>query len=296
MVSVDAQFPQNPQLLSPEATDTLVQRVNTQIDQGTLNADNPLLLRQLIECLGDARGMTRLSIVEILGALGTVATPYLQESLSHHTNPTVRRSSAKALAAIADPTAVPTLIHALLTDTDTVARGSSAGALAKMGEVAVPELLKILESPDYPDAAKGHAAWALGFIGRDAQPYLAQALSSDSPEVRAAMVGAIESVARENPGEGMEDLLINALGDPAGIVRCDAAAALGTLAYQPATSVLIELLEHEDWETRRAAALSLMKIGDSHAIAALETARDREPESSVETVLKLAISQLKQQL
>ncbi|NEO83955.1 MAG: HEAT repeat domain-containing protein [Spirulina sp. SIO3F2] len=296
MVSVEAQFPQEPQLLSPEATDEFVQSVNEQIAQGTLDIDEPLLLKQLIECLGDTRGMTRLSIVELLGELGTVATPYLQESLAHHENPTVRRSSAKTLAAIADPTAVPALIQALLTDADAVVRGSSAGALAKMGETAVQQLLQILESPDYPGTIKGQAAWALGFIGRDAQPYLTQALSSNSPEVRAAIVGAIESVARENPSEGMEDLLINALSDPAEMVRCEAAAALGTLAYQPALPILVELLEHIDWETRRAAALSIMKIGDPQAIAALETARDRESEAAVETVLKLAISQLKQRL
>lgn len=78
-------------------------------------------------------------------------------------------------------------------------------------------------------------------------------------------------------------------------VRCEAAAVLGNLAYKPAVSRLIPLLEHPEAETRKSAALSLMKIKDTEAIAALEKALEKEAENSIATVIKLAISQLQRQ-
>jgi bilin biosynthesis protein len=76
-------------------------------------------------------------------------------------------------------------------------------------------------------------------------------------------------------------------------VRCEAAAALGNLAYKPAIPNLIELLHHSDGESRRAAALSLMKVGDRSAIEPLQTALAQESEPAVQGVIKLAISQIK---
>ena len=296
MVNSETQFGQNPVLLAQAETDELLQKVSEQITQKSLAPNNPQLLMQLVECLGDSRGMTRLRVAETLGKIGKPATSFLQDALSHHSNPVVRRAAAKTLTLIADSSSIPTLLHALLNDDDTVVKGSSVAALARMGEAAVPQLLDILAAPEHPSGIKGHAAWALGFIGADAQEYLYQALSSDSSEVRAAVVGAIAKVAYEKPEEGGFDILINALNDAAETVRCEAAAALGNLGHRPALPQLIELLRHADWETRKSAALALMKIGDVETLDPLKATLNQESETAVRKVIELAITQIDKQL
>jgi bilin biosynthesis protein len=250
----------------------------------------------MIESMGDSRGMVRLSFAEALGKVGKPATPLLMEAVANHPNPVVRRASAKTLTLIADPIAVPTLVNALLNDEDTVVKTSAVGGLAKIGEAAVPALLKILASTEYPESAKGHAVWALGFIGAEAKEYLYREINSDSADVRAAVVGAIAKIAEEGTEEGAFDILVNALTDSSLMVRCEAASALGSLAYQPAIPNLVELLHHPDWETRNAAALALMKIGDRTALEPLQAALTQEEEAGVQAVIKLAISQIERQL
>jgi bilin biosynthesis protein len=285
------------QLQFQSATDALLQKVSEQVDLETFDPHDEELLADLVERLGDPRGITRLRVATTLGEIGEPATPFLLDALTNHPNVTVRRAAGKTLTIIADPIAVPALVHALLNDEDTVVRGSAVGALARMGDAAVPALIKILSEPEQPESTKGHAAWALSFIGSEAKSSLYREIDSDSPTVRAAVVGAITKIAQENPAEDVAfKLLIKALRDPDGMVRCEAAAALGNLAYRPARVELLELLHHPDWESRKSAALALMKLGDKQAIADLEASLGQETETSVQTVLKLAISQLTKKL
>ena len=273
-------------------TDALLQMVNEQIALHTFDPNDHQLLKQMVEGMGDSRGMVRLGFAQALGEIGKPATPFLLEALSHHPNPVVRRAAAKTLTLIADPIAIPDLLHALLNDQDTVVQGSAVGALAQIGEAAVPALLDILASPEHPESIKGHAAWALAFMGVQAKEHLYRELNSDSAEVRAAVVGAIAKIAPEDSDGGAFNILVNALTDPAENVRCEAAAVLGNLAYRPAIPNLVELLHHPDWESRKAAALALMKIRDSAALAPLQAALTQEPEVAVQKVIKLAISQI----
>ena len=292
MVNSEIQFSQPTVSLTHAETDHLLQTVSDQLSQGILDQNDEYTLKRLVECLGDTRGMTRLRVAETLGSIGKPATPFLQIALEHHTNPVVRRAAAKTLTLIADPNTIPALLNALLRDPDTVVKGSSVAALAKMGTAVVPDLLKILESSDSPNATKGHAAWALAFIGADAQDYLYQALDSDSSEVRAAIVGAIAKVAEEMSETDGLQILIDALQDPAGIVRYEAAVALGNLSYQPALPKLLDLLHHEDWETRKSAALALMKIGDARSVESLHQRLLTEPEPAVQKVIELSIARI----
>jgi bilin biosynthesis protein len=282
--------------IAPAEADALLEMVTEQMTLDTFNPEDHNLLKKMVECLGDSRGMVRLGFAETLGEIGEPATPFLLEALAGHPNVVVRRAAAKTLTIIADPDAVPHLVHALLNDEDTVVKGSSVGALARTGEAAVPVLLDILASPEHPESTKGHAAWALAFIGAEAKEYLYQAITSDSPEVRYAVVGAIAKVAQEEPKADLFAILINALTDADENVRCEAAAALGNLAHKPAIPNLVESLHHPSWETRKAAALALMKMGDRAVIEPLQTTLAQEPEAPVQTVLKLAISQVERQL
>ena len=279
-------------MLSQEQTDALVASVTEQITLDTFDPDNAEVLTQLVEGLGDTRGMMRLRIAETLGEIGEPAVPYLCDGLAKHENPVVRRAAAKTLTLIADPATVPNLLHALLNDEDTVVKGSSVGAMARIGEPAVQALLEILAEPERPESMKGHAAWALAFMGSDAKDLVFKELNSPSATVRAAVVGVISKVAQEEHDEDAYMLLIQALSDKDVNVRCEAAAALGNAAYAPAGETFRQLLGHEDWETRKAAALGLMKIGDPAAIEPLQAALERESEASIKPIYTLAVTQL----
>jgi bilin biosynthesis protein len=282
--------------ISPEETDTLLIQVNANLHDGIFDAQNSQVMQKLVESLGDTRGLVRLRCAETLAGIGKPATPFLVVALANHPNVVVRRAAAKTLTLIADTAAIPTLIDSLLTDEDTVVKGSSVGALARMGEAAVPVLLDILASGEHPESTKGHAAWALAFIGTEAKELVYRQIDSDSAVVRAAVVGAIASIAQEHPEEQAFTVLTNALADADANVRSEAASALGTLAHRSAIPQLVELLRHADGDTRKAAALALMKIGDVTVLDSLNAAREQEPDAAIQGVMKLAISQLEKQV
>ncbi len=272
--------------------DALLEVVTEQISLDTFDSQDSDCLKQLVESLGDSRGLTRLRVAETLGDIGTPATPFLLDALTNHANVVVRRAAAKTLTLIADPIAIPQLIHAALNDEDTVVKGSSVGALARTGESAVPPLLDILASPTTSESTKGHAAWALAFIGAEAKEYLYPAIESDLPEVRSAVVGAIAKVAQDEPKPDLFELLLKSLFDRDINVRCEAAAAIGNLSYKPGIPKLVELLNDPGWESRKAAALSLMKMGDRAVLEPLQARLAEETEAPVQAVLKLAIGQV----
>ncbi len=278
--------------MSPEEVDQFLAAARTDVAQQTFDPTDRQRLHRMVECMGDSRGMVRLGFADTLGRIGKPATPFLLDALREHPDPVVRRASAKTLTLIADPETVSPLVHALLHDEDTVVKGSAVGALARIGAASVQVLLDILASPSHPESTKGHAAWALAFIGMEAKEYLYREIGSDSESVRTAVVGAIAKIAQESGETEAFDLLTNALNDSSETVRCEAAAVLGNLAYKPAVTPLVELLNHPSGETRKAAALSLMKIKDKSAIALLQKASDRESDPAVEPIIKLAIAQL----
>ncbi|MGB3787039.1 MAG: HEAT repeat domain-containing protein [Phormidesmis sp.] len=284
--------PSQPTLLSHAEADALIVEVQTQQNTGTFDANDTQLIEQLIEGFNDTRGMKRLAFAEILGKVGEPATPALIDGLAHHENPTVRRACAKTMTLIADPTTIPTLVHSLLHDDDTVVRGSAVGALAVMGEAAAPILLDIIASPDYPDSSKGLATWGLSFIGTAGAQHLYKAIDSEHEEVRSAVVGALTSLAQDNDDQEALGLIISSLSDSSAMVRSESAAALGKLSNSDMVPHLTTVLTDRDSNVRKTAAMALMKIGDSGAIAPLKTALASEPDSTLQPVFRLAISQL----
>ena len=275
----------------PSLEDLLVQ-VTEQIDTLSIDPDDQALFTRLVEGFADPRESIRLRIADVLGEIGEPATPALTDGLLYHQNPIVRGSCAKTLMLFGDEEAIPTLIEAALHDQDAVVRGSAVAALARTGEAAVPELVRILADERTPETTKGLAAWALAFVGSEAESLLRQALDTEDISVRAAVVGAFAKITKEAPQASNFQILIDALHDPAADVRAAASTALGELAYQPAVPALITLLDAADWETRKAAALALMKVGDEGAIAPLQTALSSENDPSKQAIYMLAIRQL----
>ena len=274
--------------------DNLLQMVKEQIALNTFDCTNQKLLKQMVEGLGDSRGLVRLAFAEALGEIGKPATPFLTEALANHSNVVVRRAAAKTLTIISDNSAVPNLLHSFLNDEDTVVRSSSAGALARTGEVAAPPLLDILASTEYSEDIKGHAAWALAFIGSKASEHLYKALNDGSLDVRCAVVGALGHVAQEESDEKSCKLLVSSLKDPEALIRTEAAAALGQINYPPAVEHLITATQDTDLDVRKAAINSLGKMGDPKAMDALQAILDDEQEV-VRILAKLAIAQIERQ-
>ena len=284
----------NPVLDIQSANDMLIQKVNDQISLGTFDNSDRQLLSQLVEGLGDPRGLVRLRFAETIGEIGELFTPFLTEALANHPNVVLRRAAAKTLTIIADPSAVPNLLFSFLNDPDTVVRSSAAGALARTGEASASALLGILESPDQPQDIKGQAAWALSFIGADAAEHLYKALNSDSLDVRCAVIGAIGHVAQEQLDEKSCNILISALTDPEPIIRTEATAAFGQVNYPPAIPHLILALQDSDLGVRKAAINALGKIGNASVIKSLQPLLDDELEV-LRVLAKLAIAQINRQ-
>lgn len=284
-----------PVQLSQEENDALLATITTQVNSDSFDASDRQTLQQLVESLGDARGLVRMGFAEALGKIGKPATPMLLAAIESHPDPVVRRAAAKTMTLIADQRAIPVLVRALLEDDDTVVQCSAVGAMAVMGEDAIPSLIGVLYSPEYPESAKGLAAWAIAFIGPQAKQLVFSEFESDSPTVRSAVVGVVSKVLQDEDDDKAYALLLQALDDPDLEVRCEAASAVGAIAYKPAIPKCIELLAREDAETRKAGALALMKIGDRSAITALNAALEKETDAGVQPVLKLAITQLERQ-
>jgi len=287
----------SPDVLNSEETDALYEAVRHQITgktfDATSNIQDKTTLQQMVESLGDKRGITRLHFAEAIGAIGTSATPYLIQAVTHHANPVVRRAAAKTLTLIGDPAAVPTLIHSLLNDPDTVVRTSVTGALARSGEASVSALLEVIAAPETPKDSKGLATWALAFIGSAAKVHIMKAIDSPIPEVRTAVISTLGAIALETRDEATIALLIQALDDTDTDARSEATTALSNIQYQPAVPKLIELLhQHPEPETRKAAALALMKMGNQMAVPELKAATENETSPIVLPVIKLAVVQL----
>ena len=291
-----AQSEVNSVLMSEAEVDHFLAKVRQEVAENTFDVTNQECLQNMVRCLGDSRGMVRLGFADTLGKVGKPALPFLLAALRDDPDPVVRRASGKTLTLIAAPEAIPTLVHALLNDQDTVVKGSVVGALARTGAAAVPVLLEILASPEHPESIKGHATWALSFIGQEAKEYLEDALQSKSTAVRAAMVGVLAKIAEDEEEDEAFNLLIKLLQDEAETIRSEAAAALANLNNPAATSPLLDLLVDVNGESRKAAALALMKLKDPIALKGLENALSLETEPQIQQLIKLAISQIEQQV
>ena len=124
--------------------------------------------------------------------------------------------------------------------------------------------------------------------------YLYQALNSPSLTVRCAVIGAIGHVAQEKTDEKSCQLLIDALADAEATIRAEAAAALAQLDYPSAVPHLIQSLQDEDLDVRKASINALGKSGDVSVLEHLKPLlEDSNP--AISTLAKLAIAQIERQ-
>jgi bilin biosynthesis protein len=276
------------------ADEALLAEVQQQITLFTFNPDDGERVGRLVEGLGADRDPLRAQLIATLGEIGDDLTPALTAALLTHGNPLVRQGCAKALAKIGDPDAVPSLIQALRTDGDPVTQSSAAAALARIGGAAVPALLDLMVS-DAPEAAKGQAVWALTNGGDEAAAQIYQAAQADWPEIRAAVIPALQHLAQATQSREALKALVVGLDDRSARVRSAAANALGQLKSRSATSALVQALSDDESEVRSAAILALGKItagSDDPALLAVLAAGLTDPVEAVRAVTKLAMSQI----
>ncbi|WP_255441246.1 HEAT repeat domain-containing protein [Synechococcus sp. BSA11S] len=281
--------------LSESEASLLAADLKKQLRSGERPQGDEILIEKMVAGLGDPRGLMRLTFAESLGAIGTAAVPALCHALRTHENVTVRRAAAKTLTLIADPEALPVLVDALLNDGDPVVQGSAVGAMAATGECAVDALIAVLSSSESSSMHLGLAGWGLAFVGAQAPAALRRAARSSHTEVRIAAIAALgEQIQSLNDQEARE-LVIEALGDSAELVRAEAVILLGKL-HEPtwATPLLKPLLDDNSAQVRKNTALSLMKLGAIDALPDLESAAGSETSPEVKPILNLSIQQLRQ--
>jgi HEAT repeat protein len=161
----------------------------------------------------------------------------------------VSRDAAEALGKIGDSRAVKPLIRALEDGSNDV-RKSAAEALGKIGEPAVEPLIKALN--DTNEHVRVNAAEALGKIGWT--PGRNEAAAAYWT-VKKRWGTCVEI------GEPAVEPLKRALSDTDGIVRENAAKALGEIGDSRAVEPLIRALNDADWPVRDGAAEALDSVG-----------------------------------
>jgi len=291
------------QPVTPESTSTslseaeaalLASELKRQLRAGDRPPGDQELINKMVAGLGDPRGLMRLTFAESLGAVGSVAVPALCQALRTHDNVTVRRAAAKTLTLIGDPVALPDLLAALLNDPDPVVQGSAVGAMAATGECAVEALIAVLSNPESTAMHMGLASWGLAFVGAQAPEALRRAARSAHTEVRTAAIAALGEQIQALNDQEARLLVIEALGDPAELVRAEAATLLGKL-HDPiwASPLLQPLLRDSSDQVRKNAALSLMKLRAMDAISELEVALAAEASDQVKPVLQVSLQQLR---
>ncbi len=276
-----------------EATE-LANKLKAQLQIGDIPKPDKIELSRMIAGLGDERGLIRRTFTESLSLVGLPAVPSLREALIHHANVRVRRSAAKTLKLIGDPTSLPDLLHALTTDPDPVVQASSAGAMAIFGESAVELLIKVLISPTSTAMQCGLASWGLSFIGSEAPTALRKAAESENSSVRAAAIAALADQIHSLNDAAARQLLVNALKDPSTQVRSEATKSIGQLNENEwKEELLIKMLSDKKSQVRINAALSLMKSNSIDVIDHMVDRKTMENDKDVVKVLDLAINQLR---
>ncbi len=272
------------------------EKLKKQIRSGEIPNSDQVNIDQMIEGLGDSRGLIRRTFIEGLGLVGSPALPALTQALKQHDKLNVRRSAAKALKLIGDPTALPDLLEALLNDLDPVVQCSSAGAMAIFGEESVELLVKVLLDPTTSAMQCGLASWGMAFIGADAPEALRKAAKSVNKVVRAAAISALGEQIQSLFDEEAELLVVNALNDESSDVRAEATTLISRLLDKSlAESLLGKQLVDSSPKVRKNAALSLMKLQAFNSIKLLIELSNSEEDLGTKEILKLAIKQLKEE-
>ena len=225
---------------------------------------DPAALQVVLKALHDPRANTRRLAAEMLAKMDAVlAIPDLLERLADE-DAAVRAAAVRALA---DLDARPVLDRLILRldDLDESVREQTLASLPGLGAAASPVLVRTLERllEDPGLAVRIHAAVVLVFLGegRRAQALLSELLQDEDPEKRRMALDGLGHIAvntssnRPLPFEA--SLVLDALDDPAPLVRREAIRVASLLKYGFIHAAVAECLSDEDAAVRRIASETL---------------------------------------
>ena len=291
--------------------------VRTLAGQSIARHGSPIVVGLLGKIVRGEKPRARLEAVRTLGLLGPPAQAALEEALGSD-EPEVRAEAALLLGEQGRDAGTDLIIELLrspahsayhlrainilsniqvnlptdvavasLKHTDWQVRQACAKALgvAKVVE-SVPTLIDALK--DNSSGVRHEVARALGLIGDPrARPGLTEVVEKDrDKDVRQA---AKEALVQFSEVQGVIDLLRSNDRD----ALLQATIELGVLQSREAIPPLIEATGNGDPEIRREVARVLGKIGDSGALACLETLAKDDPNPGVRKVATLAIMFIK---
>ena len=250
-------------------------------------------IQLLIQGLSDPNGLTRRCYAEELGKIGKEALPDLINVLLNSHNVIQRRSAAKTLKLVGDPSALPHLIKALTTDSDPVVQCSAAGAIAIFGEAAVNHLIILLENPEYTEMQHGLATWCLGFAGANAPNAIKKAVQSKNTNVKSAAISALEEHIRQSQDQEAIQLVKCSLDDNAENVQIEAIKLVGKLyKIESLIPILISKLKNKSPDIRKASVLSLMQLNIKESLNILKKLLEDEQDKNVKKIIELALKKI----
>lgn len=274
-----------------QALATIYKRYQDEYNEGGHIAD---LVRSSIDAVGTNNVLEGLQAIEpsalraLVLVLGWLDGPAVHASLARLLGQaSVRNVAIEALVRYGAQ--VTTLLIDQLQNDDLAVRHAAIIALGRIGDAAaVPALIERLADEDELVVS---AATVLGAIGdRRAFGALLELLGHDSPSVRQAAVGALNSLGHP---ELSKEVLVR-LNDPDPHVRESAVQIAGYFGYPECIDKLIERCHDSDERVRRAAIEHLPYLDDERCLPILAEALLKDSQS-VRAAAARAFSALEQE-
>ena len=236
-------------------------------------------LPQLFAALGSGEDRVCWTACALLARLGDSAPWRELVSLLHDPSERTRAGAAQALGVLHRRDIFPSLLNAI-TDPSPSVRAAVCGALVTCdAQLAIPELIRCLR--DQEPFVRVRCVRALGELcaeeavaARDVFPSLLSAITDPSPDVRAAVCGALVACdARSAIPE-----LVRCLCDQEPSVRIWCVWALGELCAEEAVAALEQLArddpdtEQKEWTHWRGNLIDDEGVRDVHPIREAATA------------------------
>ncbi len=238
------------------------------------------LLRADVEAAASGRGLRRVQAIERLAMMRHPACVEPLVRLAADRDRVVsrlaRRAAVRTLAGGRLPGEALTLAGLRLLHDPRVGSGEATELLLLLDRTATPLLAELLRPTPYrPSHLRVAAIEAIGRAGRvDLAGRLSLWIRDRHPELRAAALRAFRSL--EHVPDEEHAAVLQALVDPVGFVRTQAAGACLALPWQAVHRPLWRALGDPDRWVRRTAAASLAGFGGPGREALREAARHHE--------------------
>jgi putative heme-binding domain-containing protein len=184
----------------------------------------------------------------------------------------------------------PDMLYQLLGNADMRIRKKAQFELVSRGKEGFPMLEKAIRQTDN-QLARIHGIWGIGQLARQDKTYAASLmplLKDADIEIAVQAMKMLGDAEIKSVGADIMPFLTHSSAR----VRFYAAEVLGQLAYQPATTAILDMLRannDEDLYLRHAGVLALARMGDAAPLVALSN----DPSKAMRTAAVLVLRRLK---